>query len=41
MAGHIHIRVTHSSFEEVAVTHVVAQGSHRARLTLVLTGAEL
>ncbi len=41
MTGHIHIRVTQSLFEEVAVTHVVAQGSRRARLTLVLTGAEL
>ena len=41
LTGHIHIRVTHGSFEEVAVTHVVAQGSHRARLTLVLTFSEL
>ena len=37
LTGHIHIRVTHSLFEDVAVTHFVAQGSHRARLTLVLT----
>jgi hypothetical protein len=40
-AGHIHIRVTHSLFEELAVTHFVTQGSHRARLTLVLTDSEL
>ena len=41
LTGHIHIRVTHSLFEEVAVTHFVAQGSHRARLTLVLTDSAL
>jgi protocatechuate 3,4-dioxygenase beta subunit len=38
---HIHIRVTHSLFEDLAVTHFVAQGSHRARLTLVLTDSQL
>jgi protocatechuate 3,4-dioxygenase beta subunit len=41
MTGHIHIRVTHELFEEVAVTHVVAPGSHRARLTLVLTDSQV
>ena len=41
LSGHIHIRVTHSLFEEVAVTHFVTQGSHRARLTLVLTDAQV
>jgi protocatechuate 3,4-dioxygenase beta subunit len=41
LAGHIHIRVTHSLFEALAVTDFVAQGSHRARLTLVLTDSEL
>jgi protocatechuate 3,4-dioxygenase beta subunit len=41
LPGHIHIRVTHSLFEEVAVTQFVAPGSHGARLTLVLTDAEL
>jgi protocatechuate 3,4-dioxygenase beta subunit len=41
LTGHIHIRVTHSLFEELAVTHFVAQGSHRARLTLVLTDSQL
>jgi protocatechuate 3,4-dioxygenase beta subunit len=38
---HIHIRVTQSSFDEVAVTRFVTQGSHRARLTFVLTDSEL
>ena len=41
LAGHIHIRVTHNLFEELAVTHFVTQGSRRARLTLVLTDSEL
>jgi len=41
LRGHIHIRVTHDLFEEVAVTHFVAPGSHRARLTLVLTDSQL
>jgi protocatechuate 3,4-dioxygenase beta subunit len=41
LAGHIHIRVTDSLFEDLAVTHFVAQGSHRARLTLVLTDSQL
>jgi protocatechuate 3,4-dioxygenase beta subunit len=41
LTGHIHIRVTHSLFEELTVTHFVAQGSRRARLTLVLTDSEL
>jgi protocatechuate 3,4-dioxygenase beta subunit len=41
LTGHIHIRVTHNLFEEVAVTHFVAQGSRRARLTLVLTDSQL
>jgi hypothetical protein len=41
LTGHIHIRATHGSFEEVAVTHFVAQGSRRARLTLVLAYSEL
>ena len=41
LRGHIHIRVTHSLFEELAMTHFVAQGSRGARLTLVLTGSEL
>ncbi len=41
LAGHIHIRVTHGLFDEVAITHFVAQGSHRARLTLVLTDSQL
>jgi protocatechuate 3,4-dioxygenase beta subunit len=40
-AGHIHIRVTHGSFAEVAVTYFVAQGSRRARLNLVLAYPEL
>ena len=41
LRGHIHIRVTHSLFEELAVTHFVTQGSRGARLTLVLTDSEL
>jgi protocatechuate 3,4-dioxygenase beta subunit len=41
LRGHIHIRVAHSLFEELAVTHFVAQGSRGARLTLVLTDSEL
>ena len=41
LRGHIHIRVTHSLFEEVAVTHFVAPGSHGARLTLVLVDSQL
>ena len=41
LTGHIHIRVTHSLFEEVAVTHFVAPGSHRARLTFVLTDSQV
>jgi protocatechuate 3,4-dioxygenase beta subunit len=41
LTGHIHIRVTHGLFEEVAVTQVVAQGSRRARLTLVLADSQL
>ncbi|MDX6369315.1 MAG: hypothetical protein QOG93_817 [Gaiellaceae bacterium] len=41
LTGHIHIRVTHSSFDEMAVTQVVAQGSRRARLTLVLTDSQV
>jgi protocatechuate 3,4-dioxygenase beta subunit len=41
LSGHIHIRVTHSLFEELAVTQFVTQGSHRARVTLVLTDSEL
>ena len=39
--GHIHIRVTQSSFEEVAVTRFVSQGTRSARLTLVLADSEL
>jgi protocatechuate 3,4-dioxygenase beta subunit len=38
---HIHIRVTHSSFDEVAVTHHVTQGSRGARVTIVLVDSEL
>jgi protocatechuate 3,4-dioxygenase beta subunit len=41
LRGHIHIRVAHSLFEELAVTHFVAQGSRGARLTLVLTDSQL
>ena len=41
LRGHIHIRVTHDLFEEVAVTHFVAPGSHRARLTFVLTDSQV
>jgi hypothetical protein len=41
LGGHIHIRVTHGSFEGVAVKYFLAQGSRRARLNLVLTYPEL
>jgi protocatechuate 3,4-dioxygenase beta subunit len=41
LTGHIHIRVTHGLYDEVAVTHFVASGSHRARLTLVLTETQV
>jgi protocatechuate 3,4-dioxygenase beta subunit len=41
LTPHIHIRVTHGLFDELAVTHVVAQGSRGARLTLVLTDSGL
>jgi hypothetical protein len=37
---HIHIRVTAGSFDEVAVTRFVLEGSRRARVTIVL-GSEL
>jgi hypothetical protein len=40
-AGHIHIRVTHSLFQELAITHFVGHGSHHADLTLVLTDSQL
>jgi len=38
---HIHIRVTSGSFDEVAVTHSVAQGSRRASVTIVLVDSAL
>jgi protocatechuate 3,4-dioxygenase beta subunit len=41
LTGHIHIRVTHSLFDEVAVTHFVAPGSRRALVTLVLTDSQV
>jgi protocatechuate 3,4-dioxygenase beta subunit len=41
LTAHIHIRVTHGLFDEVAVTQFVTQGARRARLTLVLADSQL
>jgi protocatechuate 3,4-dioxygenase beta subunit len=39
--GHIHIRVTESSSDEVSATQFVSPGSRRASLTIVLTDSAL